>query len=236
MNRREVLKTVALSGMAITSLGTLAKTENKTKEFVLTNEEIKPRTLTFNPKKLDGMSEKMILSHWENNYGGSVKALNGINKKLKDAFANKETPPFIIGGLKREQLLRTGSVVNHDLYFENLGGNGKVDGITKQLITQSFGSDNAWESQFKSIAASLSGGSGWVILGYNYHLGTLENYWCYDHLHSPTATFPLLVMDMYEHSYHIDYGSAAAKYIDAFMKNVNFDVVNSRLEKVKNYL
>lgn len=230
INRREAMKKVALGGLAMTAIGAWAK-ENKTegKDMIFNSEEIKPIPLPFNSKKLNGISEKMITSHWENNYCGSVKALNGVNKQLKDAFSNKDIAPFIIGGLKREQLLRTGSVINHDLYFENLGGNGKMDGSIKKYLSENF------ESEFRKIAATLSGGSGWVVLGYNYHFKMMENYWCYDHLHSPPTTIPLLVMDMYEHSYQMDYGAAAAKYIDAFFNNINWDVVNNRLEKLKSF-
>jgi superoxide dismutase, Fe-Mn family len=234
MDRRESLKAIALGGLAITSAGSWASEGKPSfKEISLSSDEIQPKPLTFNPKKLVGLSDKLINSHWENNYGGSVKALNGVNKKLKEALANRDTPTFIIGGLKREHLLRTGSVVNHDLYFGNLGGNGKLSGEIKSLISKAFSSVNSWEQEFKRIATSLAGGPGWVILGYNYHLKVMENYWSYDHMHFPSSTIPLLVMDMYEHSYQIDYGASAPKYIDTFFKNINWEVVNRRLDTIK---
>jgi Fe-Mn family superoxide dismutase len=74
------------------------------------------------------------------------------------------------------------------------------------------------------------GGSGWVVLGYNRQFGTVENYWMADHLHSPVMTVPLLVMDMYEHSYHMDFGAAAAQYVDAFFNNINWESVLARIE------
>lgn len=228
------MKAMALGSLAMTTVGAWAKGgKMSAKEIILNTDEIKPIPLSFDPKKLNGISEKLIISHWENNYGGSVKALNGVNKKLKEALANKDTAPFVIGGLKREQLFRTGSVVNHDLYFENLGGDGKLDGEVKKIISKNFSSEGSWEDDFRRAAASLSGGSGWVVLSYNYHLKTFENYWCFDHMHAPAGAIPLLMMDMYEHSYQMDYGAAAAKYIDAFFKNINWDVVNRRLEKIK---
>lgn len=234
MDRRESIKAIALGGIAMTTFGAWAKdNEPKIKKLDFQTNEIKPRPLSFNPKKLNGISEKLIVSHWKNNYVGSVKALNGVNKKLKEAFANKDTASFIIGGLKREQLFRTGSVVNHDLYFENLGGDGKINGEIKKVVTKIFLSESSWEDDFRRTAKTLGGGSGWVVLGYNYHLKTLENYWCFDHMHAPAGTIPLLMMDMYEHSYQMDYGAAAGKYIDAFLKNINWEVVNSRLERAK---
>jgi Fe-Mn family superoxide dismutase len=186
--------------------------------------------LPFKPEKLIGISEKLIISHWENNYGASVKTLNATRKKLAEAVGNSDTPPFVLAWLKREQLMRTGSVILHGMYFGNLGGNGKCGNNLQKRLANDFGTYDAWESEFRKIGQSLGGGSGWVILGYNYQFKTIENYWSPDHLHSPPATVPLLVMDMYEHSYQMDYGAAAAKYIDAFFKNINWEQVESRLE------
>jgi len=67
------------------------------------------------------------------------------------------------------------------------------------------------------------------VLGHNLHTGQIENYWLWDHLHAPAMTVPLLVMDMYEHSYQMDYGAAAAKYIDAFFQNIRWETVAARL-------
>jgi Fe-Mn family superoxide dismutase len=188
------------------------------------------RPLTFDPAKLNGISEKLIRSHWENNYGGSVKTLNAVKLKLAQALSDKDTPPFVYDDLKREHLMRTGSVVLHELYFENLGGDGKADAELRKAIGDAFGDFNAWETEFRKIGAGLAGGSGWVILGYNVHLRQIENYWLADHLHGPASTMPLLVMDMYEHSYQMDYGAAAAKYIDAFFQNIHWATVATRLQ------
>jgi Fe-Mn family superoxide dismutase len=76
----------------------------------------------------------------------------------------------------------------------------------------------------------LGGGSGWVILGYELDTGALRTFWSGHHTQALALTVPLLVMDMYEHSYQMDYGAAAAKYIDAFMANVNWEVVERRFE------
>lgn len=97
------------------------------------------------------------------------------------------------------------------------------------MRAQAFDSYAAWESEFRRIGAGLGGGSGWVMLGFHRHTRQLENYWMADHAHAPVAVAPLLVMDMYEHSYHMDYGAAAAGYIDAFFDNINWDVVGARL-------
>jgi Fe-Mn family superoxide dismutase len=195
-----------------------------------TSDTLKP--LPFDPAKLAGLSERLMRSHWENNYGGSVKALAVVKKRLAEAMADKDLPAYVYNDLKREHLLRTGSVVFHEHYFDNLGGSGKAGAPERQAIAQAFGSFDAWETEFRRIGAGLGGGSGWVVLGFNLHTRQLENYWMADHAHGPAATVPVLVMDMYEHSYQMDFGAAAAKYVDAFFQNLNWERVAARLSAV----
>lgn len=197
--------------------------------IIIPNHE--PKALPFDPNAVAGLSEKLLKSHWQNNYGGSVKALNAINSRLSSANKDESLPPYIFNDLKREHLLRTNSVVLHELYFENLGATDKPSESIKQALGNHFGSMAAWDKQFRLMGKGLGGGSGWVVLGYNLHNGLVENYWLWDHLHSPAMTLPLLVVDMYEHSYQIDYGADTAAYIDAFMKNIRWETVAKRLEK-----
>jgi superoxide dismutase, Fe-Mn family len=187
-----------------------------------------PAALPFDVRSLKGISEKLIQSHWENNYTGAVKALNLVRGRLTQAIGDANTPPYLYAGLKREQLIRTGSVVLHELYFANLGGDGKASAELRTRIGAAFGTYDAWESEFRKLANGLGGGSGWVVLGFNEHLKVLENYWMADHATAPAYTRPVLVLDMYEHAYQMDYGAAAAKYIDAFFANINWDVVAKR--------
>ena len=188
-----------------------------------------PAPLPFAAKALNGISEKLIQSHWQNNYTGAVTALNLVRGRLKQALGDANTPAYVYNGLKREQLLRTGSVVLHEFYFGNLGGDGKAAADLRTRIAASFGSFDTWESEFRKIGQGLGGGSGWVVLGFNQKLKLLENYWMADHATAPADTAPILVMDMYEHAYQMDFGAAAAKYIDAFFSNINWDTVAQRL-------
>jgi Fe-Mn family superoxide dismutase len=188
----------------------------------------KPKPLGFDPTKLTGISEKLIRSHWENNYQGSVKALNMVEGRLGAAMADRDLPPVIYGDLKREELHRTGSVILHELYFEQLGGNGQAVGAIRDALARSHGSFEAWEAEFRRTAMALAGGSGWCILAYNHYTKSLHNYWAWDHTNGPITGVPLLVLDMYEHAFAIDYGAAAAKYVDAFMHNIDWAVVNAR--------
>jgi superoxide dismutase, Fe-Mn family len=188
-----------------------------------------PIPLQFDTKSLNGISEKLIQSHWESNYGGAVKALNIVRSRLTEALNDANTPPYVYTGLKREQLVRTGSVVLHEFYFANLGSNGKASADLRTRIAASFGTFDAWETEFRKIGLGLGGGSGWVVLGFNQKLKVLENYWMADHTSAPSDTTLVLVMDMYEHAYQMDFGAAAAKYIDAFFVNINWEAVAQRL-------
>jgi Fe-Mn family superoxide dismutase len=192
-----------------------------------------PKPLRFDPAKLNGLSEKLIRSHWENNYLGSVKTLNMISDRLAVAMRDSELPPIVYGGLKREELHRVGSVVLHENYFDNLGGDGKAAGDVLAAIKKAYGSYESWEAEFRRTAMSLAGGSGWCVLTYNLYTHELRNQWAWDHMHGAISAVPLLVLDMYEHSYHMDYGSAAAKYVDAFMKNVSWEEVDKRFGAIR---
>jgi len=187
-----------------------------------------PKPLTFDPAKLNGLSEKLIRSHWENNYVGSVRTLNMIAERLVAAMRDPHLPPIVYGGLKREELHRVGSVVLHEHYFGNLGGDGKPGGAVLNGIKQAYGSYEAWEAEFRRTAMSLAGGSGWCVLTYNAYTHELRNQWAWDHMHGAIGGLPLVVLDMYEHSYHMDYGTAAAKYVDAFMRNLNWEEIDRR--------
>ena len=187
-----------------------------------------PKPLAFDPAKLRGLSEKLITSHWQNNYIGSVKALNMIETRLAAALQDADFPALVYGGLKREELHRTGSVILHEEYFDSLGGDGKSGGQVSDAIKTAFGSFDRWQAEYKRTAMSLAGGSGWCVLVFNLNTKSLHNHWAWDHMHSAVAGVPLLPLDMYEHSYHMDYGTAAAKYVDAFLDNVNWEMVDRR--------
>jgi superoxide dismutase, Fe-Mn family len=233
---RRALLGAAAGGIAAGLLGGTAHAQESTRVSVLADsfaQTHQPKPLKFDSARLNGLSQRLIDSHWSNNYGGSVRALNEMKKRLAAALADRELPAYVYNDLKREHLMRTGSVVLHELYFDNLGGNGRADGAARSWLETAFGGFDTWESEFRRIANGLGGGSGWVVLGYNRQFGTAENYWMADHTTSPAATTPLLVMDMYEHSYHMDFGAAAAQYVDAFFNNVNWETVLERIDALR---
>ncbi|MFN7948992.1 MAG: Fe-Mn family superoxide dismutase [Blastocatellia bacterium] len=227
ITRRTAIETMLAgsAGAALTGFHIEAQTAATVSAF-RGQHQIKP--LPFDAAKLKGLSEKLIRSHWENNYSGAVKALNAVEQRLAAMLSDKDLPAYVYGDLKREELVRTGSVVLHEIYFGNLGGDGKAAGDILSAFKQTWGGYEQWEAEFKRTGNALGGGSGWVILAHNFHTGELHNYWSWDHMHNAPFSRPLLAMDMYEHSYQMDYGAAAGKYIDAFMQNVNWEEVNRR--------
>lgn len=188
-----------------------------------------PRPLSFDPAKLNGLSEKLLVSHHDNNYVGAVKNLNRLEQEL--AQVTKDTPAFVVGGLRQSELTFRNSMTLHEAYFGNLGGDGKATGAIATALAGAYGSLDTWQLHFRTIGASLAGGSGWVILGYELMTGELRTVGSNNHTQSLTTSLPLLVMDMYEHAYALDFGAAAARYIDAFFANVQWDTVNQRLEQ-----
>jgi len=232
ITRREAIESIITAGAGV-ALAAGAEAEAQTamaQTPTAFRGQHQPKPLPFDPAKLKGISEKLIRSHHENNYTGAVKALNAVEQRLAAMLNDKDLPPYVYGDLKREELVRTGSVALHEIYFAGLGGDGKSGGKALDLIKQFWGGYEQWELEFKRTANALSGGSGWVVFAYNFHTGEAHNYWAWDHMHNAPMSRPLLALDMYEHSYQMDYGAAAAKYIDAFMLNVNWEEVSRRAE------
>ncbi len=218
MNRREILSAAVVAPMLIG-----AATPDAGSAPYVPGRAVKP--LPFNPTKLRGLSEKLLVSHHDNNYGGAVKNLGKVEEAL--ARLKPDAPGFVIGGLRDRQLLFHNSMTLHELYFANLGGDGKQSGsLAKELPP-------LWEEAFRATALSLSGGSGWVTLSLHTVTGELFTAWSGNHSQAPVAALPLLVCDLYEHSYALDYGAATAKYVDAFFANLKWEEVERRYEVAK---
>ena len=181
--------------------------------------EMKP--LACDPAKLKGLSEKLIVSHYENNYGGAVKRLNAITAQLQ-ALDFSKAPVFTINGLKRDELIATNSMILHELYFDGLGKSAAPSGKLLDAIKKDFGSLERWQAEFSFMGKAQGGGSGWVLLTYSPRDKKLVNQWAADHTCNLAGATPLLALDMYEHSYHIDYGAKTAAYVDASMNNINW--------------
>jgi len=187
--------------------------------------EMKP--LACDPTKLNGLSEKLILSHYENNYGGAVKRLGQIQEHIQSLDFAK-APGFLINALKREELIAMNSMILHEIYFGGLGVTERT-GRVSDALTRDFGSVERWAAEFSAMGKAQGGGSGWVLLSYSSRSGKLFNQWAADHTTTIGDGVVILALDMYEHSYHIDYGARAVAYVDAYMENINWQDVDGRL-------
>jgi superoxide dismutase, Fe-Mn family len=122
-----------------------------------------------------------------------------------------------------------GSVILHELFFLNLGGDGKVPAAVATALERDFGSARQWRQEFTAAARSLAGGPGWVVLSYSPYDSRLYNQIAIDHSHAMVGAVPILVLDMYEHAYHLEFGANAAAYVDVFMRIIDWTIVAERL-------
>ena len=184
----------------------------------------------FNLTGLDGISDDQIAQHRDILYAGYVKKLNEIEERLKSVDLSTSNQVFSeLRALKTEETFALNGVILHEIYFGSLGGkkDDKPSGTLLELIERDFGSYESWASEFKACGMAARG---WVILGLSTYDGKLHN-WCLDAHNSlvPFGAVPILAMDVYEHSYTIDYGVKRPPYIEAFMKNVDWKACESRL-------
>jgi Fe-Mn family superoxide dismutase len=190
--------------------------------------------LPFKPHRLQGLSDRLLVSHYETNYGGAVRRLNAIGKRLA-ALDWAAAPIFEINGLKREELIAMNSMILHEIYFDGLGeaGGGDPTGPLAAALERDFGSVARWRTEFVAMAKAQGGGSGWALLSWSPRAGRLVNAWAADHTHGIADGVPVLALDMYEHAYHMDFGAKAAAYVDAFMRNIHWPRVGQRYERAR---
>ncbi len=230
LDRRTLLTAgTAISAGALLMGASKASTQN-TPAPATRGFSVKP--LPFDPKAIAGFSEKMLVSHHDNNYAGAVKRLGAITTQFA-ALDPTTAPGFQINGLKREELMAWNSMILHEIYFSEFGTPTKPGARLAQAIESDFGSQARWMAEFTGIGKALGGGSGWVILTYSHHDNRLVNQWANDHTMTLVGATPIFVIDMYEHAYALDFGSRAPAYIDAFMATVNWAGADVRYGKAK---
>ena len=187
--------------------------------------EITARALKPALLELDGISRETMESHYTL-YEGYVSKRNEILRKLADADGTSANQTYSeLRELKLELTFAVGGIKNHELYFEHLGGDGgDPTGTIADLIRRDFGSTEAWRADLKATGL---GARGWAWTAYDWDEGRLFNY-----LGDAQNTFPvwnatpLVALDVYEHSYFLDYRTDRASYIDAFFDNLDWGVVN----------
>ena len=184
------------------------------------------------PWTLNGLSLKLIESHYENNYGGALRRLNAITQQLASLdFAT--APAHVLNGLKREELVALNSTLLHELYFASLGGDGRPSQGMAEVLARDFGSLERWRAEFRAMGYALGGGSGWVVLSYLPRDGRLVNQYAAEHAQSLASGVPILALDLYEHAYHIDFGANARAYVDTFFRNLDWPGLEARYDDAR---
>jgi len=185
----------------------------------------------FKPKGLKGISDQQIEYHFETHYKGYVAKMNEILEKLETVDRSKANQNFSdYRALKVEESFNWMGVVLHELYFENIkDGAGTSPGAKlNQIIKDNFGSFDKWKEDFKACGIALRG---WAVLAYDLSSRRLVNNGLDAHnVYGFLNSIPLLVLDVYEHAYYTDQGPKRPPYIDRFFENVNWNVVNRRLD------
>lgn len=181
-----------------------------------------PKPLTF--KELKGISQKTMEIHHGKLYTGYVNKRNEIEEKLGTVdFASANQTYSDLRSLKVEETFAGNGQVLHEAYFGVLGGSGgRPTGALLQAITHEFGTYEHWEAEFKATGMAVRG---WVVLAYDTNDGRLHNYVGDAHNQGGMwGAIPILVLDVYEHAYFIDYGSDRKKYIEDYMLNINWQI------------
>ncbi len=180
---------------------------------------------------MDGFSDALMNNHFTL-YQGYVTNTNKLMETLaamaRDGRAG--TPEY--SELKRRMGFEFNGMRCHEYYFENLGGKEPLDmsGALAQKLAENFSSCDDWEKDFRATAAMR--GIGWAILYLDTQTGTLVNQWINEHETGHLAgCAPLLVLDVFEHAFMLDYGLKRPDYIAAFFNNVNWKAAEARLKE-----
>ncbi|MDR7868962.1 MAG: Fe-Mn family superoxide dismutase [Sporomusaceae bacterium] len=178
---------------------------------------------------MPGLSETLLKTHF-GLYQGYVANTNKLLGTLRDAALTGKTATPEYAELKRRLGWEFNGMRLHELYFENLGGDGVLgrEGALAAQMTEDFGGPDAWAKDFKATGAMR--GIGWVVLYQDVNNGRLINFWINEHdTGHPAGCNPILVMDVFEHAYMLDYAAKRADYIEAFFRNINWEAAEGRL-------
>ena len=225
INRRQFLFMSGFLGVTLVSGEPKTWTAKKRKE----------EKMTYNAKDynrligMEGFSDALLKNHFTL-YQGYVtntnKLTDALNQLLKDGKTG--TPEY--AELKRRLGWEFNGMRLHEYYFENLGGKGGINKTGKlyQKLVESFSSYEAWEKDFKATGSMR--GIGWAVLYQDILSGNFINFWINEHdVGHPSGGMPILIMDVFEHAFMIDYGLKRADYIEAFFRNINWTEVEKRL-------
>ena len=179
---------------------------------------------------MEGFSETLLKNHF-NLYQGYVTNTNKLDEALRQMIKEEKTGVPEFAELKRRFGWEFNGMRLHEYYFENLGGKEGIDrgGRLFQKISEDFGSYGSWEKEFKAVGTIR--GIGWAILYQDSVTKRLFNFWVNEHDGGhPSGCSPILILDVFEHAFIIDYGLKRADYIEAFFRNIDWKEAEKRLK------
>jgi Fe-Mn family superoxide dismutase len=178
---------------------------------------------------MNGFSDTLLKNHFTL-YQGYVTNTNKLIETLGQMLKEGKTGSPEFAEMKRRLGWEFNGMRLHEYYFENLGGKGGLEktGKLSKRMSENFGSYENWEKEFKAVGGMR--GIGWAILYQDSLTGKLLNFWINEHdVGHPAGGKPILILDVFEHAFMIDYGLKKADYIEAFFKNINWKTVEERI-------
>jgi superoxide dismutase, Fe-Mn family len=230
LGRREFVTAVGTGAVGVFTTAQLALGQTALPR-PLGQHEVQP--LQFASGALRGISEKVVTLHHDTHYAGYVKKRNAIEEQL--AALGPGTPGFdarVYAGIKRDEAFNASGQVLHEVYFDNLGGDGQPgSGAAEEAIAACFGSLENWVADLTVCAAQATG---WALLCYDPSDGRLHNFLVDSHQFGAIwGTAPVVALDVFEHAYYLDYGPNRADYIKAFFQNLHWGRLSTRLQQAR---
>ena len=177
---------------------------------------------------LKGISDPQLTAHF-GLYENYINKINDLEVRIKGFDPNSQDTTNYRGWHLGQTAMLNGAVL-HELYFGNLGQSDKEpSGTSKKMIDRDFGNLQNFVGHLKTVGKIMHG---WSVAGLNYRTGKINVYGLESHNQGvPEMVYPILVLDVYEHAYMIDYGTDRKKYLDAFVVNLDWKAVEERLER-----
>jgi Fe-Mn family superoxide dismutase len=233
MGRRQFVSAVGTGAVGVFATGSFAMAAGEPGAAVRPPGKHEVQPLAFAPGALTGISEQVVTWHHDRHYAGYV-----TNRNLNDTQITKfgpGTPDYnarIYAGIKRDEAWNASGMILHEVYFDNLGGDGKPgQGAMESAIIACFGSLEAWQKDMSELGGQATG---WVLACYDPSDGRVHNYLVDQHqFQGVWGAVPVIAMDVFEHAYYHDYGPDRGKYIAAFFQNLHWGRINDRYARAR---
>ncbi|MBI3805188.1 MAG: superoxide dismutase [Nitrospirae bacterium] len=184
------------------------------------------------PKPIPGLSDKQLNDHFDVKYKGYVTKFNEIQKQLQEVNKSKANPNYSgVRELLVERLYCHNSIKLHEAYWQCLSGESDPPDQIKQMISEDFGSYDSWKEEFKACGLSARG---WSVCAFDLDSGRIFNFLTDTHSIGAWNATPLMIMDMYEHAYYIDYASSVKTYVEeGFLPNMSWNYAAQVIERYR---